>query len=129
MVAAKPEGRCLLGYPRCSALELMGEDGTTGRDGGLHRLDEDVDGASVERGQPARLHEHRLPIGEIRIEQGQRRSIGHRLYSAGKQRSFNAHRMAGYSELATHAAASGPWNSPQSQVRRRLTAGARVCIP
>jgi len=87
MVAAKPEGRYLLGHPRCGAFELVGEDGTPGRDGGLHRLDEDVDGAAVERGQPARLHEHTLPIGEIRVEQGQRRPIGHRLHSAGKQRS------------------------------------------
>src|SRR6185312_541348 len=68
MVAAKPECRRRLRYPRGGAFELMGEDGATWRDDGFHRLYEDFDAASVERGKPARFHEGALPIDDIGVE-------------------------------------------------------------
>src|ERR1700730_1203251 len=64
MVAAKAEGRRLCGHSRGGALELVGENGAAGRDGGRHRLNENIDAAAVERRKPARLHECALPIDD-----------------------------------------------------------------
>ena len=55
--------------------------------GRRHGFDEGSDAGAVERGQPARLHEHALPIDDIRVEQGQRSSIGHGFEVAGEQGS------------------------------------------
>jgi hypothetical protein len=71
VVTAQAEGRRLCRYARGGASELVREDGAAGRGGVLHRLDKDIDTGAVERGKPARLHENRLSIGEIRIKQGQ----------------------------------------------------------
>src|SRR5215471_17206686 len=75
MIAAEAEGGCLDRYSRGDALELVGEDGATRRDSGLHRLDENVDAAVVERGKPTRLHERPLPIDDIGVDCGQRGPI------------------------------------------------------
>jgi hypothetical protein len=87
MVAAKTERRRLCGHSRDGALELVGEDGATWRDGRLHRLDENIDAADVERRNPAGFHENTLAVHDIRIEQAQRRPIGCRVHSAGEHRS------------------------------------------
>ena len=50
----------------------MREDGAARRDGGRHRLDTDIDAGAVERGKPARVHEHTLPIDDIRVKQPRR---------------------------------------------------------
>jgi hypothetical protein len=65
----------------------VGEDGATWRDGRLHRLDENIDAAGVERRNPAGFHENTLAVHDIRIEQAQRHPIGCHVYSAGEQRS------------------------------------------
>src|SRR5262249_13460366 len=48
MIAAQAEGRCLFRYPRGGAPELVGEDGTTRRDCGLHGINQDINAAAAE---------------------------------------------------------------------------------
>lgn len=85
VVAAEAKGCCLRPYARGGAFEFVREDGAVGRGGGLRRFDKNIDGGAVERGQPARLHEHTLPIDDVRVEQGQRSSIGHGFEVPGEQ--------------------------------------------
>src|SRR6516165_6535397 len=62
VVASQAEGRRPSRYARGGASELVREDGAAGRGGILDRFDKDVGAGAVERGQPARLHEHRLSM-------------------------------------------------------------------
>src|SRR5215471_12533084 len=62
VVATGAKGCCLCRYAQGCAFELVREDGAAGRDGGRHRLDTDIDAGAVERGKPARVHKHTLPI-------------------------------------------------------------------
>ena len=62
VVAAEPEGCCLCRHARRGAFKLVREDGAAGGRGGRHHIDKNIDAGAVERGQPARLHEHTLPM-------------------------------------------------------------------
>jgi hypothetical protein len=82
--------RCRLHrHTRGCAPKLVGEESATRGDGSLHRPNESIGTAAVERGKPGRFHEYPLPIGEIRIEHGQRGPIGHHAHGEDRDLSAN----------------------------------------
>src|SRR5262249_8753042 len=87
MGGAKAERPGLPPPARGGTPEFVGEDSATRRDGGLHRLDEDVDAAAIERRKPARLHQGPLSVNDIRVECGQGGPITHGVERVVEHRS------------------------------------------
>src|SRR6516225_1735785 len=84
----------------------MGKDRTAGRNGHLHRTDEDVDASAIERGKPTSVHNFAMPVNEIAVEHGQRPSIARHVNGASEKRS----------KLEE-------WREPRFTLRRRTAPG------
>ena len=92
VLAAKAEGGDLQGNARRGAPEGVGNDRAARRNRVRHRVDHGINAAVIDRGKPARLHEHALPIDDMRGEYAQSVPAGHGAHGRDKRRSELAKR-------------------------------------